>query len=114
MMRRLEAFSGVRLLDYVIMGNHFHLLCEVPEPSPLSENEVLERIEALYGPQRVRTFREQLARFAQQAGGAELCRRLLEPFRNRMNDISIFLKELKGCFAQWYNRHHPPLRCPVG
>jgi hypothetical protein len=23
-----------------------------------------------------------------------------------MNDISIFLKELKGRFAQWYNRRH--------
>ena len=105
-MRRLEAFSGVRVLDYVIMGNHFHLLCEVPEPRPLSDNEVLERVAALYGPQRVGTLREQLARFSQQPGGAELCQRLLAPFRKRMNDISIFIKELKGCFAQWYNRHH--------
>ena len=105
-MRRLEAFSGVRVLDYVIMANHIHLLCEVPELGPLSENEVLERIGALYGPGRVRTLHEQLARFSQQPDGTELCRRLLEPFVKRMNDISIFIKELKGCFAQWYNRHH--------
>ena len=32
--------------------------------------------------------------------------RLLEPFRKRMNDISIFIKELKGRFAQWYNRRY--------
>ena len=30
-------------------SNHFHLLCEVPEPKTLSEAEVLERIEAGYG-----------------------------------------------------------------
>jgi putative transposase len=106
LMRALEAFCGVRVLAYAIMGNHVHLLCEVPEYRPLSDDEVLERIGALYGPRRVRTLREKLAHFSQQPGGAELCRRLLEPFRKRMNDISIFIKELKGRFAQWYNRHH--------
>src|SRR6516165_758530 len=40
LMRRLEAFSGVRVLTYVLMSNHFHLLCEVPEPKTLSEAEV--------------------------------------------------------------------------
>src|SRR6516162_9339397 len=37
LMRRLEAFSGVRVLTYALMSNHFHLLCEVPEPKALSE-----------------------------------------------------------------------------
>jgi len=110
-MRPLEAFSGVRVLDYVIMANHFHLVCEVPEPKPLSQSEVLQRIEALYGPRRVRGLREQLARLSNQPGGEALCRCLLEPFRKRMNDISIFIKELKGRFAQWYNRRHG--RCGV-
>ena len=49
LMRRLEAFSGVRILNYVLMANHFHLLCEVPEPKILSEPELLQRIEAGYG-----------------------------------------------------------------
>ena len=31
LMRRLEAFSGVRVLTYALMSNHFHLLCEVPQ-----------------------------------------------------------------------------------
>src|SRR5271154_5772509 len=105
-MRRLEAFCGVRVLNYVVMANHFHLVCEVPEPRPLSQSEVLERIQALYGPQRVRVLQEQLARFSEQPDGAGLCSRLLEPYRKRMNDISIFIKELKGRFAQWFNRRH--------
>jgi REP element-mobilizing transposase RayT len=33
-MRRQEAFSGVRVLDNVVMANHFHLVCEFPEPKP--------------------------------------------------------------------------------
>ena len=106
MMRCLEAFCGVRVLGYVVMANHFHLVCEVPDPRPLSQSEVLERIGALYGPRRVQALREQLARLSEQPGAAELCNRLLEPYRKRMNDISIFIKELKGRFAQWFNRRH--------
>ena len=106
LMRSLEAFSGVRVLTYVLMANHFHLLCEVPEPRLLSQNEVLERIEAGYGPQRVQSLREQLARCSGQPDAIEQSNRLLEPYRRRMNDISIFVKELKGRFAQWYNRRH--------
>jgi hypothetical protein len=49
---------------------------------------------------------ERLAGFAQQPDGAEQSNRLLEPFRRRMYDISIFMKELKGGFAQGYNRRH--------
>jgi len=106
LMRRLEAFCGVHVREYVIMANHFHLLCEVPEPRLLSQSEVLERIQAGYGPQRVRALQEQLARFSEQPNGVELCKRLLDPYRKRMNDISIFIKELKGRFAQWFNRRH--------
>jgi putative transposase len=50
--RRLEAFSGVRDLTYTLMSNHFHLLCKVPQAQELSEAELLERIQAGYGPQR--------------------------------------------------------------
>jgi putative transposase len=106
LMRSLEAFSGVRVLTYALMGNHFHLLCEVPEPRPLSESEVLERIEAGYGSARVQALREQLASWAGQPDGLDRSNRLLETYRRRMNDLSIFIKELKGRFAQWFNRHH--------
>ena len=106
LMRPLEAFSGVRVLTYVLMANHFHLLCEVPEPKPLSQSEVLARIEAGYGPQRVQALQEQFARFAEQPDAIEQIDRLLEPYRRRMNDISIFIKELKGRFTQWFNRRH--------
>jgi REP element-mobilizing transposase RayT len=46
LMRCLAAFSGIRVLTYALMSNHFNLLCEVPEPKTLSEAEVLARIEA--------------------------------------------------------------------
>ena len=42
----------------------------------------------------------QLTRYAEQPDGHEKAYRLLEPYRKRMNDLSIFFKELKGRFAQ--------------
>jgi putative transposase len=91
LMRRLEAFSGVRVRTYVLMANHFHLLCEVPEPKPLTQSEVLERIQAVYGPERVQALQQQWARFAEQPNGLAQSKRLLAPYRKRMNDLSIFL-----------------------
>jgi len=106
LMRRLEAFGGVRVLTYTVMSNHFHLLCEVPEPKALSELELLERIEAGYGPARRQALEQEVERLRQEPDGAGQIQRLLEPYRRRMYDISIFIKELKGRFAQGYNRRH--------
>jgi putative transposase len=106
LMRRLEAFSGVRVLTYTLMSNHFHLLCEVPLVQELSEAQLLERIQAGYGSARRQALDQELARLRQAPDGAEQIQRLLESYRRRMFDLSIFIKELKGRFAQWYNRRH--------
>ena len=113
LMRRQEAFSGIRVLEYVLMANHFHLLCEVPEPRALSQSEVLERIEAYYGPPQVQALQEQLARYAEQPDGLQQCNRLLEPYRKRMNNLSIFFKELKA-LCPVVQPPPPPLRRSVG
>ena len=51
LMRRLEAFSGVRVLTYTLMSNHFHLLCEVPraQRSLCPIYLLLQQIEAAVG-----------------------------------------------------------------
>ena len=105
-MRRLEAFSGVRVLTYTLTSNHFHLLCEVPQARELSEAELLDRIQAGYGPARRQALDQQLALLRQEPDGTDQIQRLLQPYRNRLFDLSSFVKELKGRFAQWYNRRH--------
>jgi putative transposase len=106
LMRGIAAFCGIHVLDYVLMSNHFHLLCEVPEPVALSETEVLERIEAGYGPKRRQAVQKQLDRYRQQPDGTADIERILDRYRKRMFDLSVFIKELKGRFAQWYNQRH--------
>ena len=100
LMRRLEAFSGVRILTYSLMANHFHLLCEVPEPKTMSEAELLQRIEAGYGPARREALEQQLARWRQQPDGVDQIQCFLEPYRRRMYDISIFIKERRAAKPQ--------------
>ena len=106
LMHRWAAFGGIRIRKYVLMANHFHLLCEVPEPRSLTQKELLKRIEIGYGCERVQTLREQLAHFAQQPEGLEPSKHLLDSYCQQMNDLSFFMKQLKGCFAQQDNRRH--------
>ena len=106
LMRQLAAFSDIRVLTYVLMSNHFHVLCEVPQPKALSEAELLQHIEAGYGPARRQALEQELTHLRQEPDGPDQIQRILQPYRSRMYDISIFLKELKGRFAQWYNRRH--------
>jgi REP element-mobilizing transposase RayT len=47
MMRRAEAFCGVRVLTYAVMSNHFHLLVEVPERGEVGEAELVRRMTVL-------------------------------------------------------------------
>jgi hypothetical protein len=71
----------------------------VPESKPLSQSEVLERIHAGYGPERLQALEQQLARFTEQPDGIAQSNRLLKPYRKRINALSIFIKELKGRFV---------------
>ena len=104
-MRKLEAFSGVHILTYCIMSNHFHLLVEIPEPTTLSDDELCQRMSALYSKMAVNEFRENLmkARHNDDLAFAALLRKRLTC---RMNDLSMFMKDLKQRFTQWYNRRH--------
>ena len=110
-MRQLEAFLGVRVVTYALMSNHFHLLLEVPA-RPMDDEEVhgwltpeelLRRLPFLYDEPAVREVREELERAA-AAGSERWVRQILAPFERRMLDLSVFLKELKQRFTQWYNR----------
>lgn len=106
LMRRLATFCGIRILTYALMSNHYHILCEVPEPYALSDQELLHRIEVLYGRAQRDNVADQLRQCIEQGASNELVHEIRDRFLRRMFDISIFNKELKGRFAQWYNKCH--------
>ena len=82
----------------------FHLVFEVPKPRPLSIDEILERIAALH-PEEAQALRVLHARLAEQPGGLEQLT-VYWTSTGGDEDPSIFIKELKGGFAQWYNRKY--------
>ena len=43
LLRRVEEFSGVIVLAYAIMSNHFHIFIYVPEPEDIGDEEILRR-----------------------------------------------------------------------
>ncbi len=104
-LRRCEAFYGLRVFTYCIMSNHFHILVEVPEPRELTEEEILSRVAALYPAKFVIGLRRELDAF-RNAGLLDLVRTRLASFTRRMFSLSNFMKSLKQRFSSYYNRTH--------
>jgi REP element-mobilizing transposase RayT len=105
LLRRTAAFSGVNVLTFSILSNHFHLLIEVPAQPVLDDAELLRRIEALYGAPEASTLRECWDAWRRDGLGA-LVEREQERLRRRMGDVSPFMKLLKQRYSQSYNRRH--------
>lgn len=105
-LRQVEGFTGVRVLTWTILSNHFHLLLEVPAPPaiPLGDEEILRRCQSLYPADSLPGIEAQFAD-AQRIGGAIL-ERLRDRYLRRMWDLSEFMKTLKQKFTGWFNRKH--------
>ena len=43
-MRAVEAFSGVQILTWAILSNHFHILVYVPEQAEVSDQDLGRRM----------------------------------------------------------------------
>ena len=87
--KRVADFTGIKLLSWCIMTNHFHLLIYLPQPYELSDDEVL-------------------ARFAKMKG-VEVCDLAvvdIDRLRKRMFNISEFMKIVEQWFSQDYNQRN--------
>jgi len=105
MIWRVADFSGVRVVTYAVMKNHFHILVEVPEKkTEISDEELVRRFRVLYPrptpwqPMRAEVLARHLAEGTPE--GNVLRAELLE----RMHDVSEFMKTLKLRFTLWFNR----------
>ena len=97
-------FSGVDLISWCVMSNHFHLLVRVrrEDKEALGEKEILRRLRAIYSDRQVGEVREVLGRIGTEAGRREYLGR----YTGRMGDLGMFMKTLKQRFSQWFNREH--------
>ena len=106
-MRMYENFTGCRVVSYCLMGNHFHLLLEVP-PLPeggFSDSELLGRLSALYHPAVVAGVAKELAE-ASELGYQSQVDEIHGRYTRRMHDLSRFMEGLLQRFTRWFNRTH--------
>ena len=105
-LRQVEAFSGVRVITWTILSNHFHVLLEVAPPprEPLSDGQIIERCRALYSPRGMDLIEWEFEN-AQRLGGGAL-ERIRQRYLTRMWNLSEFMKTLKQKFTVWFNRQH--------
>jgi REP element-mobilizing transposase RayT len=105
-LRQVEGFSGVRVVTWTILSNHFHVLLVVPPApaDPLTDDQILERCRSLYSKSGMVKIEWEFAG-ARRIGGRTL-ERLRGQFLKRMWDLSEFVKTLKQKFTSWFNRQH--------
>jgi putative transposase len=99
-------FSGVEVLTFCIMSNHFHVLVRVPEPSQVSDSELLRRYAILYPKPTKHQQASILQLRSTLAEGGEDAETLRRGLLARMADVSEFMKTLKQRFSVWFNKSH--------
>jgi len=105
-LRNQEAFTGVRIVTYCLMSNHFHLLLEVPDRetlAPLDEEGLLAVLPLLYPGDVVEGVKEELER-ARAAGDERWHREILDRYERRRGDLGHFLKEVKLRITFYMNK----------
>ncbi|MBC2601126.1 transposase [Puniceicoccus vermicola] len=114
MIWQVADFSGIRVVTYAVMKNHFHVLVEVPAEVSISDEELVRRYRRLYpkptpwNPMRAEVLEGHLRDNALE--GMDLRKSLLR----RMGDVSWMMKTLKQRFTLWFNRSRDrfgPLWC---
>lgn len=107
MMWRQAAFCGVEVLSFCVMSNHFHILVRVPQVVELADDVILERYRNFYDQKEVppHVIPPDVVEEVFKEGGhdADVLR---ERLKARMQDLSVFVKELKQRFGIWYNATH--------
>ncbi|MBN8417619.1 MAG: transposase [Verrucomicrobia bacterium] len=108
---RMAEFSGIKIVTYCLMGNHFHLLAEVPHrqtwlqrfDGPDGEKKLFQHLGILYSKTYLGLLRDELADLRQR-GLASLATQRVEALKKRFCDLSLFVKEIKERFSRWFNK----------
>ena len=100
LMRRQAEFSGLEIVTYVIMANHFHILLRVPEPEMLDDVEIARRIEVANGKLAAVEYRQMIETFLER-GQTLAAAAHREKMLARMYDLSAYMQQLKRLFTRW-------------
>ena len=117
LMWRMAKFSGVEVLTYCVMGNHFHMLVRVPDqtkflrrfagdaPGGQGEQKLMEHLKLLYSKEYLARLNTEIVELREHGQEARV-QQVLERYKARFCDLSVFVKEVKERFSRWFNKRH--------
>ena len=83
--KRYSSIYFVKVIGFVIMSNHFHLLIKMESGDTYKDEDLEARIKAFYGRDELNVWS-------------------LSDYRKKLSDISEYVKSIKQSFSCWYNR----------
>ena len=98
-------FSGVEILTFALMDNHFHILVKVPRPHEVDEAELQKKMRVLYGDAKTDRLLHDWETWNKR-GLSFKVETAQEALRLRMFDLSQFCKTLKETYTMSYNFRH--------
>jgi len=93
----IQHFSGVyfcQVAAFTVMGNHYHLVVKFEAPRPVSRRELESRARKMYPG---RFFEPRVGSWTDEEW---------ERYRQRLFDLSEYMRNIQAAFARWYNRSH--------
>lgn len=116
LMRRAEAFSGVQVISYAFLSDHFHIYAYIPDPQTISDDEILQRIKTLYRGTSLNLMLGEWNQFSKeeallknapsQNGLVTRFSEFKERFLRRMWSSAEFMRTFKQHFTMSYNGRH--------
>ncbi|MGI5870117.1 MAG: transposase, partial [Kiritimatiellia bacterium] len=105
LMNAAAGFSGVDVLAYAFMDNHFHILVKVPLPKPVDDQELVRRMRLLYGKKKTDRILAEWELWEKKGMAGRVVDAKFA-LRRRMYDLSQFCKTFKETFSMMYNDRH--------
>ena len=98
-------FSGVEILTFALMDNHFHMLVKVPLAHEVDDVELVGKMRVLYGDTKTDRILGEWEAW-ERRGLAFKVDDAKAALRRRMFDLSQFCKTLKETYSMSYNFRH--------
>jgi len=105
LMRNMEGFSGVDVLTYSILDNHWHMLLYVPEREEVDDAEFVRRLAYIQPDRKVRRAQKRLGKLREEGKDAE-AEAFKQKFTYRMYDLSEYMKTVLQCVTSGFNARH--------
>lgn len=105
LMLNVAVFSGVEILTFALMDNHFHILLKVPRAHEVDDVELVDKMRVLYGDVKTERLLGEWEAWDRR-GLSFKVDDAKEALRRRMFDLSQFCKTLKETYSMSYNLRH--------